>query len=633
MNSSPTSMNSGRRAQARILYLGRRVEDSLTYLSIFLLAFLPLLEIIARKFFRSSVPNSSVYVQHLVLVGTFLGAAITSREKKHLSLALEIPFREPLKSIVKTVVATLCASIVLAFSLTSLSFCGGAFEAADKVGPIPKRLLAMVMFIGFALMGVRFITGLGKNKRRGLWLGISLLAAVVLAFASLVQIFGRWHGGWLPFLSSFADFLQPLLVRATGPLIVVLLVSAFFGAPIFAVLGGIAYLLFIRTGQPLEIIPNQAYSVLISHSIPAIPLFAVVGFFLSESKAGERLVQFFKAIFSWFPGGLAIMAVMVCAFFTTFTGASGVTILALGGLLFFILVQAGYPRKFSVGLLTASGSVGLLFAPSLPVIIYGVTAQVSIKDMFIGGLIPGTVLVLSMGTIGILFSVKYQIERYPLQFRQAAAALGRSAWEIMLPVLIAALYFGGITNLQESAAFALIYTWAAETFIKRDLKFRDFSAVLSKCVPIVGGVLIILALANGLSYYIVDAQVPMKLSAWAESAIASKYLFLLLLNLALIVVGCFMDIYSAILVVVPLIIPLAGLFQIHPVHLGIIFLANLELGYLTPPVGLNLFLASYRFEEPMARVYRDVLLFIGVRLATVLLITYVPFLTTALLSR
>jgi C4-dicarboxylate transporter DctM subunit len=626
-------MNSGRRAEARILRLGRRVEDSLAYLSIFLLALLPLLEIIARKFFRSSVPNSSVYVQHLVLVGTFLAAAITSREKKHLSLALEVPFREPLKSIVKTVVAVLCASIAMAFSLTSLSFIGSAFEAADKLGPVPKRLVALVMFVGFALMGIRFITGLARTKRRGLWLGISMLAAAFLASASLVQILGRLHEAWLPFLISIGDRLQPILAQTTVPLIVVLLVSAFFGAPIFVVLGGIAHLLFARTGQPLEIIPNQAYSVLISHSIPAIPLFAVVGFFLSESKAGERLVEFFKSIFNWFPGGLAIMAVLVCAFFTTFTGASGVTILALGGLLFYILAQGGYPRKFSIGLLTAAGSVGLLFPPSLPVIIYGVTAQVSVKDMFIGGLIPGTTLVLAMGVIGVVFSVNRKIKRHPVEFRQAAAVFSRSLWEIMLPILIAVLYFGGITNLQESAAFALIYTWAVETFIKRDLKLRDFSAVLSKCVPIIGGVLIILALANGLSYYIVDAQVPMKLAAWAESAISSKYVFLLLLNLALIMVGCFMDIYSAILVVVPLIIPLAGLFQVHPVHLGIIFLANLELGYLTPPVGLNLFLASYRFEEPMARIYRDVLLFIGVRLATVLLITYVPFLTTALLSR
>jgi tripartite ATP-independent transporter DctM subunit len=197
--------------------------------------------------------------------------------------------------------------------------------------------------------------------------------------------------------------------------------------------------------------------------------------------------------------------------------------------------------------------------------------------------------------------------------------------------MVFGFYFGGITNLQESAAAALVYVWIVETFIKRDLKMRDLARVISKCIPIVGGVLIILALANGLSYYIIDAQIPMKLSAWVETAISSKYVFLLVLNLALLVVGCFMDIYSAILVIVPLIIPLGAIFGIHPVHLGVIFLANLELGYLTPPVGMNLFLASYRFNEPMPRVYRSVGLFLAVRLAAVLLITYVPLLTLALL--
>jgi tripartite ATP-independent transporter DctM subunit len=400
---------------------------------------------------------------------------------------------------------------------------------------------------------------------------------------------------------------------------------------VFVVLGGIGYFLFAPSGQPLEVVPNQAYSVLTGHSIPAIPLFVVVGFILSESRAGERLVRFFQAAFSWVPGGLTMVAVLVCAFFTTFTGASGVTILALGGLLSCVLINGGYARKFTVGMLTSSGSIGLLFPPSLPVIIYGVTAGVSIRDMFVGGLVPGSVLVLAMILIGIVFSLRAGVRRHPLKLKEAASAFGASVWELLLPALVALLYFGGIANLLESAAFALVYVWMVETFIKRDLRVRDIGRVLSKCVPVIGGVLIILALANALSYYIIDTQVPAKLAAWTESAISSKYVFLLLLNLALLVVGCFMDIYSAILVVAPLVIPLGNLFGVHPVHLGVIFLANLELGYLTPPVGLNLFLASYRFEEPIARVYQDVLLFMGVRAVTVLLITYLPFLTTALL--
>ena len=308
---------------------------------------------------------------------------------------------------------------------------------------------------------------------------------------------------------------------------------------------------------------------------------------LSESKAGERIVRLFKAFFAWFPGGLAIMAILVCTFFTTFTGASGVTILAVGGLLSYVLVKGQYSKKFSSGLLTATGSIGLLFPPSLPVIIYGVTAQVSIKDMFVGGVAPGIILVLAMILFGIIFAKKNKVPRERFVFKEAAAAIKDSFWEILLPVIIVWGYFGGITTLVESGAVAVIYAIIVEVFIHRDIKIRELPQVLLKCMPIIGGVLAILALAKGLSYYIVDAEIPMQLTAWVQSTISSKYVFLLLLNIALLITGCFMDIFSAIMVVVPLIIPLGNLFGIHPVHLGIIFLANMELGYLTPPVGLE----------------------------------------------
>jgi tripartite ATP-independent transporter DctM subunit len=617
--------------KVKLSRIGRGLEDAFVGLALSLLAVLPIMEIAARKFFRTGLLNSSVYIQHLVLAAAFMAAAVASRERKHLSMAIELPLGESLKSIIRIFVGVLCASITLAFAMTAFSFALQAFGPAEKIGPFPKRLVAMVMFLGFALMGIRFITGLGRKRLRGLWLGLAALLAAFFSFGSIIQVLGSLRSSWLPFLTGAGNRLQPILGQIAPSLVVVLIASAFLGSPVFVVLGGIGYFLFAHGGQPLEVVPNQAYSVLTGHSIPAIPLFVVVGFILSESRAGERLVKFFQAVFSWVPGGLTMVAVLVCAFFTTFTGASGVTIVALGGLLSYILINGGYPRKFTVGLLTSSGSIGLLFPPSLPVIIYGVTAGVSIKDMFVGGLIPGGVLVLTMVLIGIIFSLRTGVQRHPFQFKEAASAFGKSIWELLLPMLIAFLYFGGIANLMESAAFAMLYAWIVETFIKRDLSVRAGYRVLNKCVPVIGGVLIILALANGLSYYIIDAQIPAKLAAWIESAISSKYVFLLLLNLALLVVGCFMDIYSAILVVVPLIIPLGNLFHVHPVHLGIIFLANLELGYLTPPVGLNLFLASYRFEEPMPRVYRDVFLFICVQIVTLLLITYLPFLTTALL--
>jgi C4-dicarboxylate transporter DctM subunit len=617
---------------SRLAGVGRRIEDSLAYLCILLLAFLLILEVVVRKFFHTGVPNSTAYVQHLVLAGTFIAASITSREKKHLSLAAAIPLREPLKSLAGTIIATLSASLSFAFMISALSFSLTAFAPGEKIGFVPKRFIGLVMVGGFLMMGLRFIFHMDRKKLRIPVAVLSALLGLFFAFPPLAQVLGGLRASWAPALTSAAGGLQPVLAALSVPLIVLLILAAFLGVPIFLVLGGIGFFLFSRIGLPLEIMPNQTYVVLTGSSIAAIPLFAVVGFLLSESQAGERLVKFFQAVFSWFPGGLTVMAVLVCAFFTTFTGASGVTILALGGLLSFILMDAGYPKKFSVGILTASGSVGLLFPPSLPVIIYGVIAQTSIKDMFIGGLVPGAVLALALAAAGVLFSVKRKVPRHPFQPKTALRFFGKSVWELLLPLVILVFYFGGITNLQESAAVAVLYALVVETLLKRDLKIRDFPKVLAKCVPVIGGVLIILALANGLSYYIIDAQIPTKLAAWVEGAISSKYVFLLLLNLALLVVGCFMDIYSAILVVVPLIIPLGNLYGIHPVHLGIIFLANLELGYLTPPVGLNLFLASYRFNEPMPKVYRDVLIFLGIMLVAVLLITYVPFLTTALLK-
>ena len=620
---------------SRLARAVRAAEDSLASLTIVLLAAVLLVEVVARKVFDTGVRHSGVYVEHLVLAATFAAGAVTSREKRHLALATGLFLPKGLKGPAETLSAALAAGLTLAFGLSSLSFARNAFAAADRVGFLPKRLVVLVMAAGFLAMSLRFVTGLERKRARLAAGAAAAVLGLVLGFEPLVQLLtGAGAGGGVGAAAGLVAAqaaLRPVLAAAAGPLILVLAGAAFLGLPIFTVLGGIAYLLFVKGGLPLEIVPNQAYAVLTGSAIPAIPLFAAVGFFLSESRAGERMVRLFQAVFGWVPGGLTVMAVLVCAFFTTFTGASGVTILALGGLLAVVLKKAGYPKRFSVGLLTASGSIGLLFPPSLPVIIYGVTAQTSIKDMFVGGLLPGAFLVVSVMAVGVVFSWRRGVPRRRPNLREAAAALRGSVWELILPVLVFGLYFGGVAGLQESAAVALLYVWVVETFVTRDMRARDLPRILLKAVPIIGGVLVIIALANALSYYVIDAQIPQRLGDWVAATISSKYVFLLLLNLALLVVGSLMDIYSAILVVVPLIIPLGNHFGIHPVHLGIIFLANLELGYLTPPVGLNLFLASYRFDEPINRVYRDVLVFLLLGLAAVLLITYVPLLTTALL--
>ncbi|MDI6846115.1 MAG: TRAP transporter large permease subunit [Candidatus Saccharicenans sp.] len=608
-----------------------RLEDIFINLIILSIALLLVSEIIARNFFHTGIKNSTLYVQQLTLLAAFLAGAITSREKKHLKLAARLPLKQPAAEIISTAVQIISSAFSFAFAASTLSFGLNAFGPADRIVFIPKRFIGYLMTLGFLLMAVRFITAIENRRKR---IPAFLLAAAIAlllasgAISGVVSAFARSEPGIIQVLRAP---LQEVLSWLYLPLIVLLVSLAFFGLPVFVVLGGTGWLLLSHAGLPQEIVANQAYTVLTDYSIPAIPLFAAAGFFLSESKAGERMVEFFRDMVGWIPGGLMLVTVLVCAFFTTFTGGSGITIIALGGLLFQILTAAGYSQKFSVGLLTSSGSVGLLFPPSLPIIIYGVTAGLSIKDMFRGGIIPGIILVTFTIIPAFLFSRSIRLDRQPWEFKKALGSFKKGLGEILLPLIVIILYFGGITNLQESAAVALVYAFLLETLIHRELKIKDLPRVMTACVTVFGGVLVILAVVNGLSYYIIDTQLPQRLSAWLGTAIASRYVFLLLLNLALLVVGCFMDIYSAILVVVPLIVPLAGVFNIHPVHLGIIFLANLELGYMTPPVGLNLFLASYRFNQPMGQVYRDVLPFMLFRLVAVLLITYLPFLSTALL--
>jgi tripartite ATP-independent transporter DctM subunit len=614
------------------LKLANRLENLLAFLSIFLLALFPFLEVIARKFFHTGIRNSTEYTHHLVLILAFIGAAITTREKRHLSLSLNLKFRPGILSWVQLTNAFLNTAFCTAFAWCSMSFLLNAFDAGEKIAIFPMRWIVMVMPLGYALMAFRFWRQAPKAALGKVIASSGFVVGTLLAWGALANIAQVVVPSWGGFFNSLLPLYNLIGMHLSSPIIMLLVLAALTGVPIFVVLGGIGYMLFAHTGQPLEVIANEAYSLLISHSIPAIPLFTFTGFILSESKAGERFVRLFKAVFSWFPGGLAIMAILVCTFFTTFTGASGVTILAVGGLLSYVLIGGQYKKNFSSGLLTATGSIGLLFPPSLPVIIYGVTAQTSIKDMFVGGIMPGIIMVMAMVMVAIFYASKNKIKRERFVFKEAYAAIKNSFWEMLLPVIIVWGYFGGVTTLVESGAVAVLYALLVEVVIHRDIKFRALPGVLLKCMPIIGGVLAILALAKGLSYFIVDAEIPMQLTAWVQNTIHSKYVFLLLLNISLLITGCFMDIFSAIMVVVPLIIPLGNLFGIHPVHLGIIFLANMELGYLTPPVGLNLFLASYTFNEPLRKLYKDVFPFLLIQIAAVLLITYVPLLSTGLLA-
>ena len=609
------------------------IESGIAVAAILLLALIPTAEIILRKLFRSGIPASAMYVYHLVLLVTFLGGTITSREGRHLSISAGVDLvKGPLRNWIEAFSAVISVAVTSALFWSSISFIMIGFSPGLMIGVIPIRIAALIMPVGYGIMTVRFVTSKKLDRRGRILTVVGFLAGAFAGISPIVNMLWTLGAAVPPFLDGAAVAYYQFMEVMAVPAAVVIIAGAALGTPLFIVIAGIAFVLFSSSWGSLEVIPNEAYTMLTSSSMPALPLFTLTGYLLSESKAGERLVRLFRSFFGWLPGGLAIMAVLVCTFFTTFTGASGVTILALGALLSFILVENGSKRETAIGLLTASGSVGLFFPPSLPIILYGVVAGINIKNLFVGGILPGVVMIIILSLMGYAASVRTGVKRTPFDLRAAAAAVRESIWEIMLPVVILLGFFLGFTTLVETSAIAVIYSFIVVVLIHRDLDVKELVGTVLRSLPVIGGILVILAVSRGLSYYIVDAEVPVTLSAWVVEHIGSKYVFLILLNIALLITGSLMDIFSAIVVVVPLIIPLGEIFGIHPVHLGIIFLANLELGYLTPPVGLNLFLASYRFEEPLLKVYRSVLPYFGVRLVAVILITYVPWIATGLLS-
>jgi tripartite ATP-independent transporter DctM subunit len=604
-----------------------RAEDFLCIASLVLLALLPAAEVAARIFFTAGVPSSSGLMVHLLLVAGMLSGMITTRNDEHLAIALVQHFSgETVKSRIRVFIYLISSFVVTVVAWSSISFIKIGLQGRI-IGFIPDRVFALTIPIGYGIIAIRFARRTGLSG----WKRIFPVLGVVLGTAVSFPVIAKFIWGFdLPDpVFDVIDRLYLLSYYLKGPLVVILLLSALGGTPLFVVMGGLALLLLEASGGEMDSVASDIYSALTNSNIIAIPLFTMVGFFLSESKAGERLVFTFRSLFSWIPGGMIIATVIICAFFTSFTGASGVTILALGGILYTILSEhIKYPERFSIGLLTSVGSIGLLFPPSLPIILVGATTQTNIFHLFLGGIVPGLILVIAVIVFGIVASVRIKIPVEPFDIRRAFSGLKQSFLEILLPVFLITGYFTGTLTLVEIGAAGMVYIFIVEVLIHRDIKFTAVPGIFLKAVPIIGGVLSILALSKALSYYIVDTQAPANLAKWMQGAIQSKYIFLLLLNLTLLVVGCLMDIFSAILIVLPLIAPLGQAYGIDPVHLGIIFITNLEVGFLTPPVGLNLFLASYRFKKSFVDICRDVFPFLFIQLAVVLLVTYLPALST-----
>jgi tripartite ATP-independent transporter DctM subunit len=597
------------------------IEQGICYVSLALLTVIPFADALLRLIFKSRFPAAPVLTAHLLLVLGLLAGMITTQNHDHLSIGLfQYIHREKLKRNLAAAASLLSAFVVTLFGWCSVSFIRIGLYPMQMVGFIPDRVFALVMPIGYAVIAFRFARQTGKSS------GARILgaAAIVLGtVCALPAIFKFIWGINLPdFAWSITDLFSAIAAHIRTPAVILLILAALIGTPLFVIIGGITLILLQSSFGEIDIVANQIYTALTQNSLIAIPLFTLAGFILSESKAGERLVETFKSLFGWIPGGMIIVTVFLCAFFTSFTGASGVTILAMGGILFTVL--KGYPEKFVIGLLTASGSIGLLFPPSLPILLVGAATRTNTVHLFLGGFLPGVVLVAATVIFGIAVSVKTRIPVTQFSVRKAAHGLKQSFLEILLPVFLIAGYFTGIFSLVEVSAVAVVYVFIVEVLIYKEITPRGILSVFVKTVPIIGGILSILALAQALSYYIVDSRAPEFFAQWMQNTITSKLLFLLILNIALLVTGCLIDIFSAIMIILPLISPLGEVYGIDPVHLGIIFLVNMEAGFLTPPVGLNLFLASYRFKKPFTETSRNVLPFLIIQLAVVFIVTYVP---------
>lgn len=403
------------------------------------------------------------------------------------------------------------------------------------------------------------------------------------------------------------------------------------GVPLFCIIAAVSINAFVHEGIDVSAIIIEMVRLASAPMLLAIPMFTFTGYLLAESKAPQRMVNFTHALFGWLPGGVPIVVLLSCAFFTAFTGASGVTILALGTLLYPILISQQYAENFSMGLITCSGSVGLLLPPSLPLILYGVVSETRIDQLFLAGIIPNVLLVILLSIFSIKHGLKQESKRSPFSLSELIKSTKEAAFEIPLPIIILAGIYTGSFTATEAAAISALYVLIVETLIYRDLSWKkDVPEIMQKSLVLVGGILIILGAALGMTNYFIDAQIPMRLLGWMQQYITSKWAFLMLLNFFLLIVGSLLDIFSAIIVVVPLIKPIAAHFDVNPVHLGIIFLCNLEIGYLTPPIGLNLFIASSCFNRSITDLYKVSLPFIGILIIGLLLITYVPWISLAL---
>ena len=597
-----------------------RIESALVVVLTSAMLILPVLQIFARRFGKD-VPGASVYTQHATLWLGFLGALAAAAAGRHLGLSTA-----SFLPVGRTRSAAMFLSGAVATVVTALfAYAGWKVVQANRgsqttlTGGIPEWWSQLIVPLSVAGISLRFLW-----RAPGRWRGRLVIIGLTVG---VVVLASRCAG------ASAHHLVLPFSV--------VILAAFIAGMPVFVAMAGLAMLLFyggetmlFDSTSPIAAVPAATLQVVQNPTLPAIPLLTLAGFVLASGGASQRLVRAFKGIFGWMPGGVALMVISVCAMFTAFTGGSGVTILALGGILLPALERDKYPEGFSLGLVTAAGSLGLLFFPSIPVVLYSAVAGVDASRLFKAGLVPSVLLILVVGAYGIRVGAKVGAPRQRFVLREAVAAFWAARYDLALPIIVLVTFATGLATLIESAALGALYSVIVEAFVLREIHpTKRMPQVFLQSATLVGAVVILLGVALGLTNYLVDAQVPEALVDWVQVHFHAQWTFLLALNGLLLVLGSVFEIYAAIIVIAPLVAPLGKVFGVDPVHLGVVFLANLEVGFLFPPMGLNLFLSASRFGKPLPYLYKKTFVFLVILAVGVLAITYLPVLTSGLASR
>ena len=603
----------------------RKIEKGISGVLVTALSGLPLLFKLFQSGLHVQIPDSELLLVNLVFLYACFAGLITWLSGRHLSLA-SLTSRLPARG--QRLAASLCTGIVCAFTaaifLDSLCQLVNPDNFTAPVFGIPEKAFFFFLPLCYLLIFVAVVRGKGHR----LAACIGALLALFVSSGSITGIaYYLWGASSLPLFTPLNELWLSLASRALLPLVLLLVFTAFLGVPLFVVIGAVSYVAFSYSGGYVDVLPLETYRILTDKSVAAIPLFTIAGYILAKGSAGKRFIAVFNGLFGWFKGGTVVATVIVLAFFTTFTGVSGVTILALGPLLALVLTGSGYTQEKAESLITACGSLGLMFPPSVAIIMYATTNYFSVDAiaLFKGAILPGLFMSAAMIVLGILGDKRTDRPRFSL--KTVLLALKDCIWELLLPVFICGGYFSGFFDLFETASFAVAYTFCVAVFVRRDFTLRQGAAVIGESIPVSGGVLFILGAASGLSYYMLDADIPGTFTMFITQYVTNKYVFLILMNLLLLAVGCLMDMYSAILIVSPLLLPVAESFGISAVQAGVIFLLNLSIGFLTPPVGMDLFIATYTFKRPLGQVVRGVLPFLLVQFAVLMAVTYMPWIS------